>query len=274
MNGWPAWDAKQKWREIAFTSSKADQMQLFDIASRIASGITYCQMRLHDLVAAYAFQLRGRFARPERPDYESFRDMNSFDVYKAIHALFWEMAVLRDVLAEFVAIYCLSQASITTMASLRKALRKITLKPPIAEEILQGTEESIYGWIFTFSSYRDFFTHAAPMEQAAGIAFAVQDHLELANGRRVPQLYYPLPALIHELNQKRSKGLLYHSFKDLVEASARTHNRDCEPDALNYLSHSFDAFVQLATKLLHYSPIAAEPIILGPEDIVGSVEIT
>ena len=109
--GWLVWDVKQEWRQIAFAAGKSDKISLMDVASRIASGLTYSQMRVYDLAAAYSTQLRGCLYKEEAKEYQAFKDVNSLEVYKTIHALFWQMAVLRDTLAEFAAVFCLSRPS-------------------------------------------------------------------------------------------------------------------------------------------------------------------
>ena len=58
--GWLVEDIHQQWREIAYASGQCNEMLLMDIASRIAGGLTYSEMRLHDLAEAYSVQLRGR----------------------------------------------------------------------------------------------------------------------------------------------------------------------------------------------------------------------
>ncbi len=86
---WLVSDVQQQWRQIAFAAGKSGSMPLMDVASRIASGLRYSQMRLNDLVTAYSVQLRGRLHEREAKNYQAFKNTNSFEVYKAIHALFY-----------------------------------------------------------------------------------------------------------------------------------------------------------------------------------------
>jgi hypothetical protein len=244
---------------------------LFDVASRIASGLRYAEMRFSDLVNVYGVQLRGHFKLVDRKDYEAFKDLNSFAVYKAIHALFWELAVLRDSLAEFAAAFCFSQAGIRSMSGLMKFLKGSTLVDVLKAEILRIADPTSHGWLATFSSYRDLFTHLAPMEQAAGTAFAVQDLRKLTCGLLIPQIYYALPADVEELTRKRSKGVLFDSLEQMAAASARKHDRASEPDALEYLHGCIDQIAVLSVALTDRSPIAAKPIQIGPEDLIGTV---
>ncbi len=269
--GWPVWEITQKWRQIAFAAGKSGHMLLMDVASRVASGFRYSQMRLHDLVTAYSTQLRGHLHESEPRDYQAFQDTNSFEVFKAIHAMFWEMAVLRDTLAEFAAAFCFSQAGVKSLKGLRKALKSSAVPDPLASEILRASDESAHGWLAIFTLYRNFFTHVAPMEQALGIAFAVQDMRVLPGGLAVPQLYYALPGDITDLTRKRSKGMIFTSLKELGAASSRRHNRILDPDALDYLHGCINLFAELSGRLLARSPVPPKPIRIGPEDMIGGI---
>jgi hypothetical protein len=167
MSDWPVWESAQKWRQIAVAAARSNEMRLMDVASRVASGLRYAEMRLSDLANVYGVQLRGRFRPADAKDYEAFKDLNSFAVYKAIHALFWELAVLRDALAEFVAAFCYSQSGLRSMSGLIKFLKAGSQPDGLKTEILKITDPTCHGWIATFSSYRDLFTHLAPMELLA-----------------------------------------------------------------------------------------------------------
>jgi hypothetical protein len=272
--GWLVWELTQKWRQIAFAAGKDGRMPLMDVASRIASGLRYSQMRLHDLVKAYSIQLCGHLHKSEAKEYQAFKDTNSFEVYKAIHALFWEIAVLRDTLAEFAAVFCLSQVGVKTMAGLRRSLGKNPPCDPLADEILRSTDQLSSGWLATFTSYRNFFTHVAPIEQAANISLAVQDMRDLSGGFSVPQIYYALPPDIEDLTRRRSKGIFFNSLEELSAASSRRHQRSSEPDALDYFHGCINQFAELALTLVARSPILPKPIHIGPGDIIGGIKVT
>jgi len=113
---WLSTEIRQRWREVAIAAGRASQMRLFDVASRVASGLAYSELRLSDLLNAYSVQLRSHLHGAKPKDYEAFKDLNSPAVYRAISALFWELAVLRDSLAEFAAAFCFSQMDIRSMS--------------------------------------------------------------------------------------------------------------------------------------------------------------
>ena len=271
---WLVWDVQQRWRQIAFAAGKSNHMPLMDVASSIASGLRYSQMRLHDLATAYGVQLRGRLHESEAKDYQAFKDTNSFEVYKAIHAFFWEMAVLSDTLAEFAAAFCFSRAGVRKMGSLLRSLHKDHVSDPLADEILRATDQATRGWLATFINYRNFFTHVAPMEQAVNIAFAVQDVRILPDGTSIPQIYYPLPQDASKVNSKRSQGILFNSLEELSAASCARHDRTSEPDALDYLHSSLNQLAELSAAMASRSPVVPQPITLGPDDLIGPVHVT
>lgn len=269
--GWSAFNTRHGWRRIVFAAAKSGHMPLMGLASRISLGLRYGELRLRDLAAAYSAQLRGRLHDSEPKDYEAFKDANSFEVYKSIHALFWELAMLRDTLAEFVA-FSFSLPKLRTMSGLRKALRNSHQKDALANEILQATDPPS-GWIATFTDYRNFFTHISPMEEAANLAFALQDKVEVGGGRSIPQLYYPLPQNIGELTHERSAGFSFASLDALRAEARRRHDRATEPDALEYLHGCLNRFADLASALICRSPLAPKPIVLAPEDIIGKIRV-
>jgi len=273
--GWLVENMHQKWRQIAHASSQRDEMQLMDVAARVASGLSYSEMRLQDLAEAYSVQLRSCTHGNAIQEYRRFKDTNSPAVYKAIHALFWEMAVLRDTLAEFAAAFCFAREGVTTLTGLTRSLRKAPSSDDLARILLGATDETTNGWLSVFTSYRNLFTHSAPMEQAAGVAFAVQDTRVIATKQSIPQIYYPLPSNVSELARRRSRGSLFKTFKELVDAcSGVRHERHSEPDALDYLRGCLDQLVLLSTLLADRSPIKPKLIEINSNDIIGGIQIS
>jgi hypothetical protein len=270
--GWPLWDVREQWRQIAFAASRRDEMALMDISSRIASGLEYGQSRLYDLTAAYSVQLRACLHGRQPVEYRAFKDLNSREVYKSIHALFWELAVMRDTLGEFAALFCFSQSGIKSLGGLVKHLKKGSSADPLAKELINITDESLGGWLSRFTFYRNFFTHIAPMEQSIGSAFTILDTRRLSEILSVPYIYYPLPRDIEKLTRERSQGNFYPTLEALVAAQRSRRDRAFDPDALEYLHVCLNQLVELATKLVDRSPIPPIPIQLTQEDIIGEIK--
>jgi len=275
LNGrWSLWDTKQLWRQIVSEAAKKNEMRLMDTASRIAAGLQFSELRLYDLAMSYSRQLKAHLKDSEPKERQAFVDTFSPGVYKDIHALFWEMAVLRDVLAEFVAIFCLRRDGITTVSGLRRSLAKSESTDAEANEFMRISEKSNSGWLAVFGAYRDCFTHSAPLHQVEGVAWAVQDLLTLNNGSLVPQVYYALPQDAEELSRRRTKGPLFDSLEEMALSAARNRDRSKEPDALEYLHLCLCQFTDLSQRLIARSPIPPLPIFITAEDIIGDIKIT
>ena len=267
FRGWHLWETHQSWRQIAFHAHKAQSEELADVASRVACGMQQTELRLLDLTSIYGTQLRGYLYGHAPEDYQCFSDSHSRMVYKCIHAFFWEMAVLRDTLAEFVATILLRVAGISTYRGLLKELRKNPVSDPFFQELLQAGDPNS-GWITKFTDYRNLFTHVAPLQQISNRAFAVQDIRELLCGLRLPQLYYPLPMDAKTAADER-QGRPPKSGS--VKFIPSRHVRASEPDALEYLHRCLCQYVEICKQLSSKSPIAARPIVLTPKDMIGPV---
>lgn len=278
--GWLVHDTWEKWRQVASASMRVDQMDVADGAARIAFEMQAVEHRLLELCRAYSNQLRSLAMRKELADYKRFDDLNTGPVIHCVHALFYELAVLRDYLAEFMARFVFRLQGrrgkpIRTMASLRKRLVAEPVNDPLCSEIIRSTAEEVAepGWLAVLSAYRNLFTHVAPMEQVAVRGFAVQTYIPIKSGR-LPVLYHPLPANALELVRTRPNGFPFARFTDWAMASAKHRpNRNEQPDALEYLHAIANRMADLAAMLIERSPVAPEPIHLGPDDIIGPISV-
>ena len=250
--GWRLWDTSHAWRNIAAAAAKLNDMKLLDIASRIAGGLQYSERRLYDLVMSYSAQLHGHLKQDEPKERQVFRDTFT-QGFTNIHALFWEMAVLRDVLAQFVVVFCLGRGDATTLSGLLRSLNKNPSTDADATRLVGLADKKSSGWMATFGAYRDCFTHSAPLHEVEGTSWVIQDLLTLKDGKTVPQIYFPLPADAEELYRRRAKGPLFKSLQEMAENASRKRERSLEPDALEYLHTTLCQFTELA-ELLSRSP--------------------
>ena len=184
------------------------------------------------------------------------------------------MAVLRDVLAQFVAVFCLGREDASTLSGLRRSFNKAPSSDADAMRFINLSNKQSGGWMATFGAYRDCFTHSAPMHQVEGTSWAIQDLLTLKDGKTVPQIYYPLPPDADDLSRRRSKGPLFASLKEMAENSGRKRERASEPDALEYLHTCLCQFTELAAQLIPRSPLQPRMVILTKADIIGDIKIT
>ena len=272
-DGWVLHKARKTWRHIANGASDANDMTVMELSARIAVGLLSSELRLEQLATAYGLQLRLRTIDGKIKDYCRFNDLNSPRIYLAIHALFWELAVLRDALAEFASGHVLGVAPVKSYGRLLSEIRKAKLSDDLSKALLEAGHEQT-GWVGVFGLYRNLFTHSSPLEYVSGISFAVQDRQPLAGSGSLPSLYYPLPANVAELADKRSTGPLFASFAELVAASSgRKPQRHNEPDALDYLKKTLEELGKLASDLGQRSPIAPQPFHLTDADLVGEITV-
>ena len=274
---WRAFEMHQQWGQVAHAASQRDKMALMDIASRIATELSYCESRLQSLSEAYAIQLGSKGRRGALNEEGGFQDSHSQRVYMSIHAMFWEIAVLRDYFAEFAAQFVFGIEKVTKFAKLVPALAGRGLdRDELAKMLLEAGDDAPPGWITIFSKYRNLFTHSAPMEEVANVAFAQLTQVSLPDGRKIPEIYYPLPSDVIEIARRRAAGWCHKSFEEFISDSIhrnRNLHRETEPDALSYLHAVFEKMVAIAEMLILRSPLEPEMIHLTEKDIVGEVKM-
>ncbi len=190
---------------------------------------------------------------------QAFTDTFSPGVYKDIHALFWEMAVLRDVLAQFVAVFCLGRDDATTPSGLRKSLKKVPSADADAMHFLNLSDKDAAGWMATFGAYHDCLTHSAPLHQVEGVSWAIQDLLTLKDGKTVPQIYYPsapgrrrsvAPANERGHSSLRSKRWQRILAESVSAPQSRTPWSTCTPVSVNLRTLLHSSSIALRCRLV------------------------
>ena len=259
---WGARIAHQRWQMVAHGADLAGRTDLHDLAERIVIALDDSQARLGELCRAYALQLAAATPEERREPLRCFSNTHSQQVYLHIHGLFWQMGVLRDLLAEYAAAQVLALPGIGSLAGLVKKLRQAPSPSPIAAALLSATDAG--GWIAAFTAYRNLFTHAAPLQSAQGPHYIWQDTRPLY-GRPEPQIHYPLPKDPEGLVTLRSAGTLPVPPPD---APLQPPERNHQPDALEYLAGALDRFVDLAERLAATRPVKPELPTLTDEDII------
>jgi hypothetical protein len=261
---WGGKQARDRWSMVSHGAGLEDEQYLADLADRIACAVDECETHLQSLCKAYATQLGAQEADDWALSWRCFSDGHSQAVYPIIHGLFWQMAVLRDLLAEFAARYVFHRPAITSFAGLLKHLERDQVRDPVfAAQLLAAGSPG--GWIAVFSSYRNLFTHVASLQSVEGTHRTFQDTRYLY-GRAVPQLYYALPHDPEQLVRLRSTGTVGRVAK--ADRKSDHPLRDREPDALEYLAGTFNEFVTLAIGLALRSPIEPRMPVLDDDDII------
>lgn len=266
---WGAKQAHHRWHMVSYGAEVVGQARLADLADRIACAVDECQTHLRNLCRAYATQLGAQDANTWALPSRCFSDSHSQAVYPAIHSFFWQLAVLRDLLAEFTAEHVFGYHAVTTYRGLLDKLKRDSVRDPVfAAKLLAAGDSG--GWIAVFTSYRNLFTHAASLRSVQGIHHTFQD-TRILYARSVPQLYYPLPRDPESLVRQRSAGSAVHT--PTVPLELAEPNRSHEPDALEYLATTFDRFVRLAIALALRSPVEPQMPTITDDDIIEFKEI-
>lgn len=276
--GWSLNEAWQRWRQLAATAMRINILPVADCAARVAFELEAVEQRILELCVAYSKQLRALMVKREIEQYKRFDDLNSGPVINGVHALFYELAVLRDYLAEFIACYVFGIVGkkgepVRKMAVLRKRLLARPVEDELLVELIAATnnKDSSLGWLAVLSAYRDVFTHVAPMQQIGTRGFVVQEQLTIAGGGTLPVLYHPLP----KFAQVRSHAFPFERFEEWAKASLSHHpDRSEQPDALEYLHKAVNQMANLAKRVIVRSPIRPQPIQFGPKDAIGPITVT
>jgi hypothetical protein len=150
---WGAKQAHDRWNMVSHGAEVASQTRLADLADRLACAVDECQTHLQNLCKAYAVQLGAQDAETWELPSRCFSDSHSQAVYPAIHSFFWQLAVLRDLLAEFAAGHIFGHDGIATYKGLLDKLKRdSTPDPDLAVKLRAAGDAG--GWISVFTSYR------------------------------------------------------------------------------------------------------------------------
>ena len=95
----------------------------------------------------------------------------------------------------------------------------------------------------------------------------------LKDSSAVPQIYYPLPERPDDLMRDRAKGVPFGQSDGSGPTRRGKPDRAKEPDALEYLHGCLCRLTDFAMRLIARSPVAAEPITLTKDDIIGEIKI-
>lgn len=254
-------NAEKKWSGLANAAFKAENIELIDICSRINFEVRACNLRLRQLSEAYNVEL---WSICEQHQFSpgKIKTLNSFSIYLETHDLLRELCTLRDYLAEFVANFVLKSSlktenRIRLMNALRKELVKATtIDNAIASELCKITNESEGGWLAKLSAYRDLVVHHVPLGQATGKGFVIKRFLPDNKLENLPSIYFPIPSDPFLIRQLRSKGSLFKTVPEWIEASKQGDSS--APDALEYSLHSVGNMMSLACRIAKEAPVSPE----------------
>jgi hypothetical protein len=270
---WICHDAKTIWSQIAYAAGKAKSGKLWDCAARISYQVETSIRRLQLLSDGYSTQLSTLLARRQFPDGSRIDDLWTQSVFLSIQSFLTDACVLRDYLAEFAAafVYRLGESPrITSHAGLLKHLKRASSDDVLTKKLLEASAAN--GWLNELGSYRDLVVHSAPLALAQGRLWVWCKAIELAEGKRLPIVRFPLPAQPAAIMAARSKAD-YENFQMLIEQFAGS--ADVDPsmrDALRYAHTVMGDLAELALDLASHSPVAPQMPVLTDEDLAGPIQ--
>ena len=198
------------------------------------------------------------------------RGYYSDNLFSSIHAAFFEMATLRDYIAEYIAFVLYSD---TKCDSLQKLYAKLCKKP--ASTPLEIEIAAIYGqktgWLWQFSERRNTLAHRMPYDRLSGGGNMHVKLNQIDSGDPIWLLHVPVPEPI-AITHKDSFALpadIAAQFNDHVEA---TKKAAALPDTLESLFETFRYLIDLGNRLQLTFPYEPEMVTLTEDDII-SVQI-
>jgi len=184
---WHAWDPDAKsietdidfiWSGIANAFRNRADNEGYDVSRNIIFGIRAVSSRLRDISEAYGNQSTFAFCHDYEPNIR-FENLDTFDVFLAIHSFLVEMGVLRDYLATFLAKKLFEIPKVDRMAKLHKRCTKMTFDP-VAQHIVNICDKNLAdGWMAQVSHLRNLIVHSAPITSRTSLAALATQQCEI-----------------------------------------------------------------------------------------------
>lgn len=257
-------EAEDVWRCLAGGGYQAGDFDFMDICSRVAFEIRAVSWRFRELSEAYHRELRSLCQLGQFHDGHAVRTESSFFIDFSMHAFLVHACSLRDYLAEFLSKYVFNPhlkdktKTIRTMSSLRRlVLKEVKDKLPIASDLCEITDRSSPNdWLARLGAYRNLSVHSVPLMQAIERRFLFQKLIQIDEATFMPSVYFPLPSDPYSIESLRSKGGMFTTLADWVNASTTHLTQEItDPDALTYCHTNLGKLMLLACRVSDCSPI-------------------
>jgi len=254
----------QKWRGIANAAFKRKDGFLWDITGRIAYQLRTVTWRLREVSEAYHNQVIGIIQRSDFKDGTQIMDGFTELVNMALQGFLVDACILRDYLAEFLAVIFevngFEKTPVTTMKRLIKHLDKLPDGEKIVQQLKAATRTN--GWINKLSSYRNLVVHSAPLGIAHSKIFTKCEELKVGGKGFIPGVRYFLPKDPEMIQISRSQGLHFSDFSKQLEVFAQfEEEQDSTLDGMDYAHSVLGKISELAMDLGQKSPLAAEQMV-------------
>ncbi len=262
---WPAFEVQQLSARIGHAAAQDNNMSVFEKARHVATQLRICNWRLRDLSEAYHRHLAatcqaGAFKAGQGQD-----GRHSQHVFISAHAMFSELASLRDHLATFAAreIFQLSDGNVDNWDRLLRDKGFERSEEPLAI-FLRAAASSLSD----FGEYRNLFVHNAPLSDASGRAFVRHQNLTTPMGD-LPTATLPLPRKPRELRSRLRTGKALESFDAWIEIARGPRDG---PETLEFCHSTLANLVHLAYTIAASSPVAPRTARITAADTIGGIQ--
>jgi hypothetical protein len=266
-NEWPTHVAELNWSGLSNVAQKRNDPRLYLIAGAITSQFRFASVRLLDLSESYFKNIDVILkSRTELSEGILVRGYFVDQLYSSIHAAFFEMATLRDYIAEYIAYQIYRDTKTNSMAWLFEKIQKGGFSTELEKEI-----ETIYGgggWLREFSDRRNTLGHRMPFDRLAGAGMMHFRKHVTPLGATAWLLFMPIPdAVAADFKAGFVLPANDEEFGQNVIDELRTAKT--REDTLTYLFGIFSQLIDFGNRLRATFPYAPEMVTITDEHILG-----
>lgn len=267
-----------KWSHISSNRTLKDT-KLRDLSNRITFFIRSCKYRLREISEAYMNELL-ILVKQQQTEERLFSSINTLRTIYAINAFLADACMLRDRLAEFIAIYVYPELSIkinkdiSTFGSLRKhILKSLLVDDSFANDLYKiSSQEDEIGWLGEIGLYRDYLTHTGLLKNLQNSFLMRFDHKVLESNIKLPFLVFPLM----DVEKTKHINSDIKTLDDMQQWREQIDelNQKSKKDALEFCFNSLNNLLALENELIKKSPVKPEILKLSADDIIGEIIIS
>ncbi len=265
------------WSDLAHGCYEAGNLKLHDLAARVHFSLQATDWRLRELSESYARELSNLVENGKFEDGHRQYTGHTEVLFLALHAFFVESCILRDLLAEYIALVSHLRspkgAAIRSMSALRPVLASVASRfPALVEELTDATNPKSPGWLAELGAYRNLIVHSGPLAMVSHGIFSRGQYLETAVQIAVPGIELPLPLRPTDLLNERSRGQHLRGSASWLERTFGSPDAETEiVDALAYCAIVLERLTDLSERLVPMSPVSPKPLRLTGSRVDGFV---
>lgn len=267
QNEWPTQIAEINWSGLSNVARRRSDPHLYLIAGAITSQYRFAAVRLQELSELYSDRLNSLLKTNDKlAEDQLFSGGFTDRLFSSIHAAFFEIATLKDYLAEYIGQQIYQDPMIDSFKKLNDLLLKAPRGGALEDEILSISGNG--GWLKDFSDRRNTFAHRMPFDRLSGSgAFHVKRHVS-PNSIAMWLLFVPMPAAVSP-NFKKGFSLPADDDSFTRAAVEAFKSSKSQPDTLEYLFDIFAKLTDFGNRLRTTFPHEPEMTSLSEADIVS-----